>query len=146
MSLLLHQGWLRVVITKMIILFLSSGANLGFAFIANFWRNCRVVQGFPIRCCIWSVSIRSDWLTIDYQMVIRALKARLRITEFPTKEGKELVVPLTLPLFPPALLRLECCSEFRLGNSFLKALLILSDADLLPKHQKSYVSFIKKIV
>jgi len=49
--------------------------------------------------------------TIDYQMVIRALKARLRITEFPTKEGKELVVPLTLPLFPPALLRLECCSE-----------------------------------
>jgi len=73
-------------------------ANRGFATIANIlWgygnnRTSDVTNGLRgIRCEAWDrLNLDSEDLTLDYQMVIRALKYRVMITEFPTREGQRL--------------------------------------------------------
>lgn len=73
-------------------------ANQGFVFLANIFfgqngnRTSDVTNGFRgISCKAWdALRITSEDLTIDYQMVIRALKAGIPIKEFPTREGERI--------------------------------------------------------
>ena len=73
-------------------------ANRGFALIANLaWgygnnRTSDVTNGLRgIRTSAWDrLRLDSEDLTMDYQMVVRALKYRVTITEFPTREGQRL--------------------------------------------------------
>lgn len=73
-------------------------ANRGFALIANLlWakgnnRTTDVTNGMRgIRCSAWDrLELDAEDLTMDYQMVIRALKRNVTITEFPTREGQRL--------------------------------------------------------
>lgn len=70
-------------------------ANLGFALIANtLWRRSgpyvtEMVNGFrAVTCDAWDrMQLTSRDCTMDYQMIIRAFKAGMRIGEFPTREG-----------------------------------------------------------
>lgn len=74
---------------------LRKWANIGFAMIANlFWgrkgnRTTDVTNGLRgIRCESWDrMQLDSTDCTMDYQMIIRALKCGIKITEFPTEEG-----------------------------------------------------------
>jgi len=71
-------------------------ANNGFALLANILfshgrnRTTDVTNGFRgMSCKAWDrLELTSKDLTMDYQMVIRALKFGVAITEFPTKEGR----------------------------------------------------------
>jgi glycosyltransferase involved in cell wall biosynthesis len=71
-------------------------ANQGFAVAANVLfghggnRTTDVTNGFRgIACNAWDrMRLTSKDLTMDYQMVIRALKLGIPITEFPTQEGE----------------------------------------------------------
>ena len=71
-------------------------ANLFFAFIANcVWRRggtyaSDVTQGFRAVTCqaFDAMCLNERGATLDYQMVIRALKKRMKIYEFPTREGE----------------------------------------------------------
>jgi len=73
-------------------------ANLFFAFIANFlWHKqgihaTDVTQGFRAVTCeaFDRMNLNERGATMDYQMVIRALKLGLKIHEFPTREGKRI--------------------------------------------------------
>lgn len=70
-------------------------ANQGFALLANvFWgrkgnRTTDVTNGMRgIRIAAWDrLGLTSTDCTMDYQMVIRALKKQVPITEIPTREG-----------------------------------------------------------
>jgi glycosyltransferase involved in cell wall biosynthesis len=70
-------------------------ANKGFAALANMFfasgqnRTTDVTNGFRgTTCTAWDrMNLSSHDLTMDYQMVIRALKLGIPITEFPTHEG-----------------------------------------------------------
>jgi hypothetical protein len=70
-------------------------ANQGFALLANLAfghggnRTTDVTNGFRgITCAAWDrLNLSSRDLTMHYQMVIRALKVGVPITEFPTREG-----------------------------------------------------------
>jgi len=80
--------------------------------------------------------------TIDYQMVIRASKLDSESQNF-LKEGKKISGATNFASIPTGIAEVRMLlREFRLAAT---PLLTLSDADLLPKHQKSYVSFIKKL-
>jgi hypothetical protein len=65
-------------------------ANLLFAYGGN--RTSDVTNGFRgITCTAFDrMRLTSRDLTMDYQMVIRALKLGIRITEFPTREGNRI--------------------------------------------------------
>jgi hypothetical protein len=71
-------------------------ANKGFALLANLFfahggnRTTDVTNGFRgITRAAWDqLNLSSHDLTMDYQMVIRALKVGVPITEFPTREGQ----------------------------------------------------------
>lgn len=71
-------------------------ANQGFALLANLVfahggnRTSDVTNGFRgIACAAWDrMRLTSKDLTMDYQMVIRALKLGIPISEFPTHEGE----------------------------------------------------------
>jgi glycosyltransferase involved in cell wall biosynthesis len=71
-------------------------ANIGFAMLANLFfaqkgnRTTDVTNGFRgITVQAFDrMRLTSTDLTMDYQMVIRALKCNIRITEFPTREGE----------------------------------------------------------
>lgn len=73
-------------------------ANLFFAFIANcVWRRggtyaSDVTQGFRAVTCkaFDAMCLNERGATLDYQMVIRALKKRVKIYEFPTREGERI--------------------------------------------------------
>lgn len=73
-------------------------ANMSLTFIANFLWNkqhsyvTEIVQGFRGITCEAYDKLKLDKkdCTIDFQMVIRALKYTIPIYEFPTKEGKRL--------------------------------------------------------
>ncbi len=73
-------------------------ANRAFALIANIlWsrgnnRTSDVTNGLRgIRCAAWDrLELDAEDLTMDYQMVIRALKKNVIITEFPTREGQRI--------------------------------------------------------
>ena len=70
-------------------------ANKGLALLANIFfghggnRTTDVTNGFRgITCAAWDrMKLTSRDLTMDYQMVIRALKLGIPITELPTREG-----------------------------------------------------------
>lgn len=103
-------------------------ANLGFALIANTAfgnRHCRVtdvVQGFRAVTCNAFDRLRLDQTdcTIDYQMVIRSLKARLKIAEFPTVEGRRIGGVTKFASIPTGIAEVRMLlREFRIGNSFL---------------------------
>jgi glycosyltransferase involved in cell wall biosynthesis len=71
-------------------------ANLGFALVANLlWRRegayvTDMMNGFRAvtRDAFDRMCLDARGCTIDYQMIIRAFKARMRIAEFPTREGR----------------------------------------------------------
>ncbi len=73
-------------------------ANQGFALAANLLfgrdgnRTSDVTNGFRgISCAAFDrMRLTSRDLTMDYQMIIRALKLGIRITEFPTAEGQRI--------------------------------------------------------
>lgn len=103
-------------------------ANLGFALIANTAfgnRRCRVtdvVQGFRAITChgFDRLSLDQTNCTIDYQMVIRSLKARLKIAEFPTIEGKRIGGTTNFASIPTGVAEVRMLfREFWIGNSFL---------------------------
>lgn len=108
---------------------LRKWANLGFALIANTAfgsRRCRVtdvVQGFrAISCNAFDrLCLDKTDCTIDYQMVIRALKARLKIAEFPTIEGRRVAGATNFASIPTGIAEVKMLlREFRIGNSFLR--------------------------
>lgn len=102
-------------------------ANLSFALISNTLfgsRHCRVtdvVQGFRAITCEAFDRLELDQTncTIDYQMVIRALKLRLRIAEFPTIEGQRIAGTTNFASIPTGIAELKMLwREIRLGQSF----------------------------
>lgn len=104
-------------------------ANLGFALIANTLfgsPRCRVtdvVQGFRAITCEAFDRLHLDQTncTIDYQMVIRALKARLKIAEFPTVEGHRIAGATNFASIPTGVAEVKMLlREIWLGNSFLR--------------------------
>lgn len=134
----LNLGYELVIASRMIagsynedddkFLKLRKWANLGFALIANTAfgsRRCRitdVVQGFRAISCDGFDRLRLDKTdcTIDYQMVIRALKARLKIAEFPTIEGTRVAGATNFASIPTGIAEVKMLlREFWIGNSFL---------------------------
>jgi glycosyltransferase involved in cell wall biosynthesis len=104
-------------------------ANLGFALISNTLfgnRRCRVsdvVQGFrAISCAAFDrLNLDQTNCTIDYQMVIRALKARIRIAEFPTHEGHRIAGATNFASIPTGIAEVKMLlREIRLGKSCLR--------------------------
>ncbi|MCU0567001.1 MAG: glycosyltransferase [Oculatellaceae cyanobacterium Prado106] len=103
-------------------------ANLCFALISNTLfgsRKCKVsdvVQGFRAISCAGYDRLNLDQTncTIDYQMVIRALKAHLRIAEFPTHEGHRIAGATNFASIPTGIAELKMLlREIRLGKSCL---------------------------
>ena len=101
-------------------------ANLGFALIANTAfgnRRCRVtdvVQGFRgVTCDAFDrLCLDQTNCTIDYQMVIRSLKARLKIAEFPTIEGKRIGGTTNFASIPTGIAEVKMLlREFWISNS-----------------------------
>lgn len=108
MASLLRQGTQFVIASRMIrgsineddhkILKWRKWANQGFAILANTFfaqegnRTSDVTNGFRgITAAAWDqMKLSSHDLTMDYQMVIRALKTGVKITEFPTHEGRRI--------------------------------------------------------
>ena len=136
----LHLGYELVIASRMIkgsynedddrIFKWRKWANLGFALIANTLfgsRNCRVtdvVQGFRAMTCKAFDLLELDQLncTIDFQMVIRALKARLKIAEFPTIEGHRIAGATNFASIPTGIAELKMLwREIWIGNSFLRS-------------------------
>ncbi len=80
-------------------------ANIGLAKLANLFfaregnRTTDITNGFRgITCDAFDrMKLTSRDLTMDYQMVIRALKTGIPITEFPTKEGQRIAGGTTFP-------------------------------------------------
>jgi glycosyltransferase involved in cell wall biosynthesis len=104
-------------------------ANLGFALISNTLfgsRHCRVtdvVQGFRAITCDAFDRMQLDQTncTIDYQMVIRALKLRLRIAEFPTIEGERIAGATNFASIPTGIAEVKMLwREIWLGRLFGK--------------------------
>ena len=104
-------------------------ANLGFALISNTLfgsRRCRVtdvVQGFRAITCDAFDRLKLDQTncTIDYQMVIRALKLRLRIAEFPTIEGERIAGATNFASIPTGIAEVKMLwREILLGRSFMQ--------------------------
>jgi glycosyltransferase involved in cell wall biosynthesis len=104
-------------------------ANLGFALISNTLfgsRRCRVtdvVQGFRAITCDAFDRLKLDQTncTIDYQMVIRALKLRLRIAEFPTIEGQRIAGATNFASIPTGIAEVKMLwREIWLGRSFMQ--------------------------
>jgi glycosyltransferase involved in cell wall biosynthesis len=104
-------------------------ANLGFALISNTIFGTRryhvsdVVQGFRAITCEAFDRLYLDQTncTIDYQMVIRALKVRLKIAEFPTIEGERIAGATNFASLPTGIAELKMLwREIVLGNSPVK--------------------------
>lgn len=114
-------------------------ANLGFALISNTLfgtRTCRVsdvVQGFRAITCYGFDRLYLDQTncTIDYQMVIRSLKVRLKIAEFPTIEGERIAGATNFASIPTGIAELKMLwREIVLGNSFAPTKLRSPQAEL----------------
>jgi glycosyltransferase involved in cell wall biosynthesis len=104
-------------------------ANLCFALISNTLfgsRHCRVsdvVQGFRAITCesFDRLGLDQTNCTIDYQMVIRALKLRLRTAEFPTIEGVRIAGATNFASIPTGIAELKMLwREILLGRSFAR--------------------------
>jgi hypothetical protein len=100
-------------------------ANQAFAILANILfahggnRTTDVTNGFRgITCEAWDrLQLTSKDLTMDYQMVIRALKAGVPITEFPTKEGHRVAGATNFASLPTGIAELKMVwRELRMGR------------------------------
>lgn len=148
----LHLGYEFVIASRMIkgsyneddnrIFKWRKWANLGFALIANTLfgnRNHRVtdvVQGFRAITCEAFDRLELDQLncTIDFQMVIRSLKARLKIAEFPTIEGHRIAGATNFASIPTGIAELKMLlREIWLGNSFLRSRSHLAELNRISK-------------
>jgi len=105
-------------------------ANQGFVLLANLLfsrggnRTTDVTNGFRgISCQAWdAMKITSEDLTIDYQMVIRALKAGIPIKEFPTREGQRIGGETNFPSLQTGLAELGLLiRETRMGRRSLES-------------------------
>ena len=111
------------------ILKIRKWANICFALISNSIfgsSKCHVsdvVQGFRAISCEAFDRLNLDQIncTIDYQMVIRSLKARLRIAEFPTHEGHRIAGATNFASIPTGIAELKMLlREIKLGKSCLR--------------------------
>ena len=100
-------------------------ANQCFAFIANLCfahganRTTDVTNGFRgITASAWDrMNVSSRDLTMDYQMVIRALKTGITITEFPTRESGRVEGATNFASLPTGIAELKLVwREVRLGR------------------------------
>jgi glycosyltransferase involved in cell wall biosynthesis len=100
-------------------------ANNGFALLANILfghggnRTTDVTNGFRGTSCeAWDrMQLTSKDLTMDYQMVIRALKLGIPITEFPTKEGHRVAGATNFASLPTGIAELKMVwREFKMGR------------------------------
>ncbi len=100
-------------------------ANLFFAFIANLlWRRQGIhatdpTQGFRAVTCKAFDEMRLDERggCMDYQMIIRALKRRQKMFEFPTREGERIGGETKFKSIPTGLRMLKIFFyELRMGN------------------------------
>jgi glycosyltransferase involved in cell wall biosynthesis len=90
-------------------------ANLGFAMAANICfakrgnKTTDVTNGFRgISCEAYdAMCLTSEDLTMDYQMVIRALKRGIPITEFPTHEGQRVAGATNFASIPTGIAELK---------------------------------------
>lgn len=90
-------------------------ANLAFAFLANLFfayggnRTTDVTNGFRgVSCSSFDrMKLTSTDLTMDFQMIIHALKLGIPITEFPTREGKRIGGSTNFVSFPTGLAELK---------------------------------------
>lgn len=103
-------------------------ANLGLALIANIlWKRkgayiTDMVNGFrAITCKAFDrMNLDARGCTIDYQMIIHAMKAQMRISEFPTREGKRIAGETKFKSVPTGLHMLGLiCDELLKGKSIL---------------------------
>ncbi|MBI3665327.1 MAG: glycosyltransferase [Acidobacteria bacterium] len=101
--------------------------NLGLAWIARVcWPSNNgtvtdVVNGFRAITCAAFDRLKLDRLdcTIDYQMVIRAQKEKIRICEFPTQEGRRIAGETNFKSIPTGLAELRMLSrEIWLGRRY----------------------------
>ena len=100
-------------------------ANQSFAVLGNLLfahggnRTSDVTNGFRgLTCDAWDrMRLTSADLTMDYQMVIRALKLGIPITEFPTAEGQRCAGATNFASLPTGIAELKLVwREFRLGR------------------------------
>jgi glycosyltransferase involved in cell wall biosynthesis len=100
-------------------------ANNGFALLANVLfasggnRTSDVTNGFRgISCRAWdAMKLTSKDLTMDYQMVIRALKLAIPITEFPTVEGHRIAGATNFASLPTGIAELKLVwRELKMGR------------------------------
>lgn len=105
-------------------------ANQGLAITANvlFARNgartTDITNGLrAITCAAWDrMCLTSRDLTMDFQMVIRALKLGMPIDEFPTQEGHRIGGATAFPSIPTGLKELELIwNEWRAGDAVFRA-------------------------
>jgi hypothetical protein len=135
MASLLHSGKEFVVASRMIpgavneddgkLLKWRKWANNGFALLANILfghdgnRTTDVTNGFRgISARAWDrMQLTSKDLTMDYQMVIRALKLGIPITEFPTKEGHRIAGATNFASLPTGIAELKLVwRELKIGR------------------------------
>jgi glycosyltransferase involved in cell wall biosynthesis len=99
-------------------------ANMGFALLANVSfarggnRTTDVTNGFRgVTLAAWDkMNLSSRDLTMDFQMVIRALKAGIAITEFPTHEGHRIEGATNFASLPTGIAELKLVwREIRMG-------------------------------
>lgn len=100
-------------------------ANNGFALLANILfghggnRTTDVTNGFRgMSCRGWDkMELTSKDLTMDYQMVIRALKLGIPIIEFPTKEGTRVAGATNFASLPTGIAELKLVwRELKMGR------------------------------
>jgi glycosyltransferase involved in cell wall biosynthesis len=100
-------------------------ANLGFVGLANLLfghggnRTTDVTNGFRgLTCAAFDrMNLTSRDLTMDYQMVIRALKLGIKITEFPTHEGDRIDGATHFASIPTGVAELKLLwRELRMGR------------------------------
>lgn len=119
-------------------------ANRGFAVLANLVfahggnRTTDVTNGFRgIRAEAWDrMNLTSRDLTMDYQMVIRALKTGITITEFPTHEGHRVEGATNFASLPTGVAELKLVyREFKMGRRNAGASGINSSAAMVRQSQ-----------
>lgn len=100
-------------------------ANQGFALLANLFfahggnRATDITNGFRgVHCASFDrMKLTSTDLTMDFQMVIHALKLGIPITEFPTREGERIGGGTNFPSISTGIAELKLLlSEIRIGT------------------------------
>lgn len=110
-------------------------ANLGLALIANvLWRRegpfvTDMTQGFRAITCEAFDRMKLDELgcAMDYQMIIRALKGRMKTFEFPTREGRRISGEIKMKSFPTGIRNLKIA-----WNEILRGQRVFKDSGGVP--------------